>query len=285
MKTQTQSLVLTIAAAVVFAGGAVATGRDRPANRKSERESVLVVVAHPDDTIACAGTLLLLKDRYDIHQFDVTRGDRGSDEVAARRMKEEEAAAAMLGARLYWGSEKDGEAYAGRETCQQVAEIIRKVRPRAIFAHSPLERHPDHAISSAIVGKAIDLAGLRDRIELYFMEEAFDSRSFIPAHYVDITEVLDQKRAYIRKSASENWHDGMCRDEILESLMRGQRLANWVHHEYGCVPEINGQVRIAAAERFAERDGKPQGSRCIFNEMALPKGGWNQSWDDPAKLW
>ena len=44
-------------------------------------------------------------------------------------------------------------------------------------------------------------------------------------------------------------------------------------------------VRIAAAERFAERDGKPQGSRCIFNEMALPKGGWNQSWDEPAKLW
>lgn len=272
------AVLVELAAAVTFAATA-------ETEEGKARESVFCCVAHPDDMIACAGTMLLLKDRFEIHEIVLTRGDRGSEKIAAIRTKEEESAAAMLGAHLYWGNEKDGHAYAGEATCRQVADLLKKIRPRAVFAMSPLERHPDHAISSAVVNKALDMVGMRDKVELYFMEEAYDSRSFVPRHYVDITEVLEQKRAYIRKSASENWHDGMCRDEILESLMRGQRLANWVHHEYGHVPEINGHVRIAAAERFAERDGKPQGSRCIFNEMALPKGGWNQSWDEPAKLW
>ena len=267
------------------AGAAVGADGGDAAATHAPKERIFCCVAHPDDMIACAGTMLLLKDRFEIHEIVLTRGDRGSEKIAAIRTKEEESAAAMLGAHLYWGNEKDGHAYAGEATCRQVAELLKRIRPRAVFAMSPLERHPDHAISSAVVNKALDMVGMRDKVELYFMEEAYDSRSFVPKHYVDITEVLDRKRAYIRKSASENWHDGMCRDEILESLMRGQRLANWTHHEYGSVPEVNGHVRIAAAERFAERDGKPQGSRCIFNEMALPKGGWNQSWDEPAKAW
>lgn len=249
------------------------------------KESILCIVAHPDDTIACAGTLFLLRDKFDIHQLVLTRGDRGSDKVAAMRTREEETASAFLGTHLYWGTEKDGHAFAGRETCEQVAALIGKIRPRAVFAHSPLERHPDHAIASAVASKAIDMAGLRDKMELYFIEESYDSRSFFPAHYVDITSVLDLKREYIRKYVSENVDDAMCRDEILDSLARGQRLANWVHHEYGMVPEVNGKIRVAAAERFAQRDGMPQGHKCIFTEMALPPGGWNQDVDKPAKQW
>ena len=39
------------------------------------KESVFFVGAHPDDSIAMAGTLFLMKDKFDIHLFDYTRGD------------------------------------------------------------------------------------------------------------------------------------------------------------------------------------------------------------------
>ena len=260
--------------------------------RTVDRERIFCIVAHPDDMIACAGTMLLLKDRFEIHELVLTHGERGLGQQAfwdgsakARRTAEEESAAAMLDARLYWGDEIDGEVFAGRDTCRKVADLLKKIRPRAVFSMSSQERHPDHAMSAAVAQKAIHLAGMRDKLEVYFMEEAYDSRSFVPAHYVDITEVLDLKREYIRKSVCQNPEDQMCRDEVLDSLMRGQRLANWVHHPYGKVPEINGEVRLAAAERFAARDGLPQGSRCLFNEMKLPKGGWNHDWSIRAKDW
>ena len=272
-------------------GCLAAAGRTAPV-RGSEHEKVFCVVAHPDDMIACAGTMLLLKDRFEIHEFCLTHGERGLGEKGFRdgttkviRTKEEESAAAMLNAKLYWGDEIDGEAFAGREPCEKLAALLKAVRPRAVFAMSPLERHPDHAMSSAVAQKAIHLAGMRDKLEVYFMEEAYDSRSFQPVYTVDITEVLDLKRAYIRKSVSQNANDQMCHDEILDSLMRGQRSVTWVHHDYGTVPEINGEIRLSAAERFAVRGGLPQGSRCIFNEMPLPSCGWNQNWNERARDW
>lgn len=65
---------------------------------------MLFFVAHPDDTIACAGTMFLMKDRFELHVGVLTHGERGLGEkgyrdgsTKATRTKEEEAAAAMVG--------------------------------------------------------------------------------------------------------------------------------------------------------------------------------------------
>ena len=59
------------------------------------KERVLVVCAHPDDSIAMAGTMFLMKDKFEIHVADLTKGqfrdikDLGRDgPMAARRMAE-----------------------------------------------------------------------------------------------------------------------------------------------------------------------------------------------------
>ena len=49
-------------ACLAFAGDAVA------------KESVFILVAHPDDTLACAGTMFLLKDKFDLHVMVWRRG-------------------------------------------------------------------------------------------------------------------------------------------------------------------------------------------------------------------
>lgn len=243
------------------------------------KEKVFVLVAHPDDTLACAGTMFLMKDRFELHVMVLTHGERGNGlqglldgSTKARRTKEEEDAEAMVGAAVHWGNEIDGECYPRPATCQQVAELMKELKPRAVIGMWPLDRHLDHAMAGATLLKALGIAGMREVIECYFMEQTYDSRSFVPAYYVDVTDVMDQKIAYIRKYKSQNEGDVMCQDEVRDAFTRAQRCSSWL---------IRGLPANGGAERFAQYDGKPQGSRCIFNELAPPKG-WCQDWSAAA---
>jgi len=259
---------------IMAAVAAVAVGCAAGASPAAEKEKVLIFGAHPDENIACAGTMLLMKDQFELHVGVMTHGERGLGEqgfrdgsTRAMRTKEEEAAAALANAKVHWFEEVDGDCYANREVCRQVADLLLELKPRAVIAMWPLDIHLDHVMASACIQKAISIAGMRDKIELYFMEEAYDSRSFVPMHYVDISEVADKKREFIRKHVCQNRNDEMCRMEMEDGACRAQRCATFTWNGW------QGQV-----ERFAAFGGKPQGSRCIFNEMKPPKG-WSQSWD------
>ncbi len=238
------------------------------------KEKILFFVAHPDDTIACAGTMFLMKDQFELHVGVMTHGERGlgtkgflDGSTKATRTKEEEAAAAMVGAKVHWFNEIDGDAYPNRDVCRQVADLLKTLQPRAVIAMWPLDYHLDHAMSSACIMKAIGIVGMREVIELYFMEQSYDTRTFIPAYYVDVFDVKEQKRAFIRQHVCQNKGDRMCALEMADAAMRAQRCATY---------NVLGRGRDCV-ERFAVWDGKPQGSRCIFNELPPPKG-WNQGW-------
>lgn len=246
------------------------------------KERVFVLVAHPDDTLACAGTMFLLKEKFELHVMVLTHGERGCGEAGfrdgstkAKRTLEEEAAEAMVGATVHWGDEIDGECYPRPTTCYKVAELLKELQPRAVIGMWPLDRHLDHAMAGATLLKALGIAGMREVIECYFMEQSYDTRSFVPAYYVDITDVMEQKRAFIRQHVCQNEKDAMCRMEMQDAFARAQRCSSWLLR--GC-PDNGG------AERFAQYDGKPQGCRCIFSELPPPKG-WSSDWKDakPSK--
>ena len=223
------------------------------------KESVLVVCAHPDDSIAIAGTLYLMREKFDIHVADLTKGERGLGEAgyrdgstAARRTIEEENAAKMLGSTVHWLGFTDGELYATPEACQAVSNLIVELKPRAIFSMWPIDRHQDHSMAGAITLKAARLAKYDG--EFYYYEEVYGSKGFVPMHFVDVSSVIDWKQAYVRCHKCQNQNDYMNRIEMEGAKGRGYKAFYDKGRRY--------------AECFAPLSGfLTQGARCIFNEI------------------
>ncbi len=167
--------------------------------------NIAIVVAHPDDVAFCmGGTAWLLKDRYKLHVFCMTQGQRGlkdrsMDETAAIRKLEEQAACDLLGAELHWGGLIDGEVFAGRETCEWLAGELKALDPVAVFTMFPIDV-ADHATVYILATKAMHLAGIFHEVELYLMEAGAGGQTnqFDPDLYVDVTPVVEDKKRLMR---------------------------------------------------------------------------------------
>ena len=217
------------------------------ANCAVAKEAILFLNAHPDDTDGFAGTAYLLKDRYDIHVVDLTRGELGlgsaglkDGSTAYRRTQEETKAQAYYGARLHFLSEVDGSAAAGDRPASELAKILLEIKPRAVFTHWPIDNHADHAQCSAILANALRKSGLKP--ERYFFEEWMrQTRNMIPTYLVDITDVFRHKCAILSCYECQN------KDGYL--LKMTEKRARW-----------RGRQRVPAveyAEPFTTWDGRP----------------------------
>ena len=173
------------------------------------RDVVVYVSCHPDDLAGSVGTILRLKERYDVHVIEFTHGERGLGEVGYRdgstakiRTAEDEAVCRELGVPLHWCHAIDGEAFADRAACEEIAGAFRVLKPRAIITHWLLETHKDHMMSAAAAIKATQLAGITP--EIYFQEQEIQSRAFPATYYVDVTDSVERKRAIISLYKSQN---------------------------------------------------------------------------------
>ena len=108
-------------------------------------ERVLAVMAHPDDAeLLCAGTLARAKaDGAAVAICVMCAGDKGiarseaPSDLVARRESEAQAAAALLGAELFWHAARDGELFDAVAERKQVIETYRRFRPTLVLAHAP----------------------------------------------------------------------------------------------------------------------------------------------------
>ena len=177
---------------------------------QGSRPNVVFVVGHPDDVpLSFGGTAWLLKDLYRLHVLCASKGERGyryegegrtppSEEVGATRAAEEAASCAMLGAELRFLGQVDGDIYAGPEVCNLVAGMLAELKPAAVFTHGPFEK-PDHAAVYGIATRALHLAGLFWTTELYMpVGTGTEFNNAKPDVYVNISPVIEQKRALIR---------------------------------------------------------------------------------------
>ena len=190
------------------------------------KDCVVVVPAHPDDLIPCFGTCLLSKDIFEWHVIEFTHGERGLGEpgyldgsTKKIRMGEESAVCKALGAQLHWLDEIDGEAYACRETCERLAALLKELKPRAVFAHWPVDIHGDHAMAGVAVQKALFLAGLSP--ELYFIEQEYQAKRFVPDQFVDITDVMERKCELIRMYKCQYRNGGIERRKCAIATVNG----------------------------------------------------------------
>ena len=114
--------------------------------------TALVIAAHPDDEVACAGTLFKLRDKgaslSEIVLTDAAEGrdKRGitTDTVTVRRA-EMDAAAKFLGLKsVFFLGQEDLAPHYSKPLMLELLKIIRQVKPTVTFLMHRHDFHPDH---------------------------------------------------------------------------------------------------------------------------------------------
>ncbi len=135
-------------------------------------KKILVIMAHPDDPeFFCGATLARWSSAgHSIAYYLLTRGDKGSQDhavspqdLAAKRVVEQEAAAAELGIHsVQFLSYPDGYLVADLALRRDIVRIIRKERPEIVVSSDPMNiysdngvNHPDHRTAGQAVLDAI----------------------------------------------------------------------------------------------------------------------------------
>jgi N-acetylglucosamine malate deacetylase 1 len=172
-------------------------------------ESVLAVVAHPDDAeLLCAGTLARAKaDGAAIAVCVLCRGDKGQPSqtvaaLAAVRRKEMRASAKLLGATLFPGECSDGMLLDTPAQRTKLIDIYRKFKPTLVLAHPAEDYHPDHRAASALAeaaswfcasrGHRTKSPAMKHSPALWWMD-TLNMNGFIPGFYIDISDFVDLK--------------------------------------------------------------------------------------------
>ncbi len=128
----------------------------------------LVVVAHPDDAeFQCGGTLAKwARQGTRLHHLVLTDGSKGTWDAAAdptalattRRAEQRRAAELLGGGEVTFLDQVDGELHSTVPLRDEVARVIRQVRPDVILGHDPWTRyrlHPDHAAAGRLCVEGI----------------------------------------------------------------------------------------------------------------------------------
>lgn len=169
-------------------------------------KTALALFAHPDDAeIFCAGTLCQLKKAgYEIHIATVANGDKGSaeynqEEIARIRRAEAIKAAAVIGASYHCLDFEDVYVFYNRESIDKASDLLRKIQPSIVFAHSPSDYMIDHEMSSKIAQAACFNGGL--------MNMQVDAAPFEPVPYLYYTDAMESKDKLGTPIISNIWVD------------------------------------------------------------------------------
>jgi bacillithiol biosynthesis deacetylase BshB1 len=165
---------------------------------------LLVFGPHPDDLeIGLGGAIAkhaALGHRVGL--CDLTRGELGTNGTPEQRVREGDAARAVLGAS--WRENlalPDGGLGGDPSHARAIVELIRRARPKTIAVPYGKDRHPDHVAASRLLTQAAFSSGLAryaaagekwraDWLLYYFIN---DSRR--PSFVVDVSAHYETKRA------------------------------------------------------------------------------------------
>ena len=162
----------------------------------SDSVDIIFFGAHPDDVeLSCGATAAKsVRDGLRVGIVDLTRGEMGTRGTPQTRKREAANAAKALGAAFREQLDfQDGNLQTGREQELEIIGILRRRRPRLVFAPYPEDRHPDHTRAGRIVTEAAFYAGLkslqtelpahRPQTVIYYLQNYMITPSFV----VDVT--------------------------------------------------------------------------------------------------
>ncbi len=195
-----------------------------------EGESVLIVMAHPDDAeFGCGATIASWAAAGKVINYVLcTSGDKGSSdpsvnpfELARTRRSEQVNAAHALGARdVTFLSYSDGVLRNTLELRRDIVREIRRLRPDAVVCQDPTQRwggtgylnHPDHraagdACLDAVYPSARDPHVFPELLlegwHPHKVREVFMSTQSNADVWVDVTGGMDRKLAALREHISQ----------------------------------------------------------------------------------
>lgn len=147
---------------------------------------ILAVGAHPDDVeIGCGGALALFKRKgHEVYMLVLTKGEASGDPKV--REKECQKAANTIGAdELIFGNLQDTRITDGIETILAIENVINRIKPDIIFAHSWRDGHQDHRNTGMAA-----LSAARNSKKVLLYESPAALREFCPQVFVDISETF-----------------------------------------------------------------------------------------------
>jgi LmbE family N-acetylglucosaminyl deacetylase len=194
-------------------------------------DSLLVILAHPDDEIGCAGTIAVhaaLGHRVTLAflthgEMTEALGPLSAQEVAARREEHAHEAGRLLGCEVRFLAYPDTRVEVSSDANYDVAKLIAEVQPRAVLTWGDSwvrgMRHPDHQATGTIVRNAVTLARItrvtaplaphRGAAPVFTLR---DRNSTLPAVAIDVSGQLEKIYAlgkFYRERVGwppEEWH-------------------------------------------------------------------------------
>ncbi|MDQ0337629.1 bacillithiol biosynthesis deacetylase BshB1 [Caldalkalibacillus uzonensis] len=128
-----------------------------------EALDLLCFGAHPDDVeIGMAGTIAKhVAQGYAVGIIDLTMAELSSNGTVEARQEEAAQAARVLGVKQRFNLKFPDRALTDRESIiGAVVELIRRHRPRAVFAPYDHDRHPDHNQTAQWIEEAVFTANI-----------------------------------------------------------------------------------------------------------------------------
>jgi LmbE family N-acetylglucosaminyl deacetylase/CheY-like chemotaxis protein len=174
----------------------IARGR---ATRSKPIQSVLAIGAHPDDVeIGAAGALLAHKAAGDsVAILTLCRGAR--DGIAEQRIAEAEAAAEVIGARLFLHDLQDMHIPEGNPTIGIIDSVVADVQPTVLYTHSVHDVHQDHRNTHHAAMAAARRVG-----RVYCFQSPSATVDFRPTFFVSIDDHIGRKLDVLRTFASQS---------------------------------------------------------------------------------
>jgi len=168
---------------------------------------VLVFAAHPDDAeLAMGGTIArFANDGFGVGIVDLTRGEMGTRGNADTREKEALEAAKLLKTSIRENLLlPDGDIEISNGNIKKIVMLMRKYKPKIVFAPYFRDRHPDHISTSKLIKRAMFVSGLEKiqtseseitqgayrPVKLFYYMQTY---TFEPSFIVDISNFFETK--------------------------------------------------------------------------------------------
>ncbi|NEV62815.1 PIG-L family deacetylase [Thiorhodococcus minor] len=203
--------------------------------------SALVLAPHPDDEVlGCGGAIMRhVAAGEPVQAVIVTDGAFGSGQdrhaQAQARQQESRQAAAVLGYGVpdFWGLPDRGLTY-GEPLIERILAAIETQRAELVYAPSWWEMHPDHFVLALATAEAARRCSRPLRLAMYEVGVPLH-----PNHLLDITDLVERKRAAIGCFASQ----------LAQQRYDAHILALNTYRTYTLAP----RVRAAEAYRILDR--------------------------------